>query len=315
MADRRGTAEAPGTRSLTDGLCRQLKSLLRGKLLFNEPMARHTSLKVGGPADCLAFPADRGDLLVLLSFLSSNRVPCMVMGGGYNMLVRDGGIRGVVVSLREMARLEVRSSGEVYAEAGVENRRLVQFAMDQGLGGLEFLVGIPGKLGGALAMNAGAAGQTISDGLENLETVRDGELVTSRKEELEFGYRFLKLTQGEMILAASFRLGVESRGMIEERMKAFLEQRRATQKVGFPNAGSFFRNPPEKAAWELIDEAGLRGYRIGGAQVSEVHTNFLINRGGAKAADFLKLAEHVKEEVKRKTGITLEEEVRIAGEE
>ena len=300
---------------MTDEFRLQLKTLLRGKVRFEEPMALHTSLRTGGPADCFAIPADMDDLRCLVSFLSAKTVPHLVVGGGCNLLVRDGGFRGVAISLEELTRIECTGTGNIHAEAGLDNRTVVRFATENGLGGLEFLVGIPGKLGGALAMNAGAGGQTVTDTMETLCTLVNGSFITRRKEELEYGYRFLKLAPGEIIVAASFRLCEDSRELIEEKTEAFLENRRKTQQVGFPNAGSFFKNPAGKPAWRLIDEAGLRGLRIGGAQVSEVHTNFLINRGGAKAADFLELAEHIRREVRKTTGITLEEEVKIVGEE
>jgi UDP-N-acetylmuramate dehydrogenase len=300
---------------LTDEFRLQLKTLLRGKVLFDEPMALHTSLRTGGPADCFAIPADTNDLRHLVSFLSGKMVPYLVVGGGCNLLVRDGGFRGVAISLEELTRLEVKGAGRIQAEAGLDNRALVRFALQNGLGGLEFLVGIPGKLGGALAMNAGAGGQAVMDTLETLYTLVNGSFTTRRKEDLEFGYRFLRLAPAEIIVAAAFRLCEESRMLIEEKTEAFLEHRRKTQQVGFPNAGSFFKNPAGKQAWRLIDEAGLRGFRIGGAQVSEVHSNFLVNRGGAKTADFMELAEHVKGVVRKRTGIVLEEEVRIVGDE
>lgn len=292
-----------------------LTRVLRGKLLVNEPMSLHTSLKVGGPADCFAVPADLDDLRNLVTCLSLNEVPCMVMGGGYNLLVRDGGFRGVIISLEALSRLECKEGNLVCAEAGVSNRELADFAGEHTLSGLEFLVGIPGRLGGAVAMNAGAGGQAITDRLECLTTLHKGVVIEKSKEDLHFGYRFMRLESGEIILGASFRLEKGSRAGIAERMGGVLEQRRSSQQVGYPNAGSFFKNPAGKAAWRLIDEAGLRGCRVGGAQVSEVHTNFLVNRGGAKAADFIALAEQVRNGVWKTAGILLEEEVKIVGED
>lgn len=286
---------------------------VRGKVLFNEPMSLHTSLKVGGPADCFAIPADEDDLLNLCAFLSSRGIPCLVVGGGYNLLVRDGGFKGVAISLEDFSHLEYTCSNCIRAGAGVDNRILSAFAAASGLGGLEFLTGIPGKLGGALAMNAGAGGHAIMDRVEEIVSLVHGSITKKRKDHCEFGYRFLKLVPGEIVLGALFRLEREEKSVISQRVEAFLAHRKSTQQVGFPNAGSFFKNPPEKPAWRLIDEAGFRGYRMGGAQVSEVHTNFLVNRGGATASDFLGLAELIKSRVREMTGITLEEEVKISG--
>ena len=184
-----------------------------------------------------------------------------------------------------------------------------------GLAGIEFLIGIPGILGGALYMNAGAHGESLLDRVESLTTLKDGEITVTGRDKLNYVYRFLSLKEGEIIVAATFHLTGGSRNEIEERIEEFLTHRRDTQQVGFPNAGSFFRNPEGIQAWRLIDTAGLRGYRVGGAQISEAHANFLVNVGGASAADFIELSRLVKEKVKDSSGISLEEEVRIVGED
>jgi len=287
---------------------------IRGTVLRDEPMARHTSLRVGGPADWFVVPADADDLGNLLTLLGEYEIPFLVVGGGYNLLVRDGGIRGCVISLERFDQLDREGENLVHAGAGVENAALARFCRDQGLAGLEFLVGIPGRLGGALAMNAGAGGGEIADSLAALETLRNRTLVKRVKSQLVFGYRFLRLEQGETILGASFLLSKTDTEEVRGRMEAFLEKRRATQQAGYPNAGSFFKNPPEGPAWRFIDSAGMRGVRLGGAEVSTVHANFLVNRGGASAADFLALADMVKEKVREHSGVELQEEVRIVGE-
>ncbi len=286
---------------------------IRGTVLRDEPMARHTSLQVGGPADWFVVPTDMDDLQNLVALLAECEMPFLVVGGGYNLLVRDGGIRGCVISLERFNLLEREGAVLVHAGAGVENAALVRFCRDQGLTGLEFLVGIPGRLGGALAMNAGACGGEITDSLETLVTMKDRTFTTWEKSQLVFGYRFLHLVQGEIILKASFRLTKGDPEEIRSRMNSFLEKRRITQQVGYSNAGSFFKNPPEGPAWQWIDDAGLRGSRIGGAEVSTAHANFLVNRGGASADDFLALAAMVKKKVREQSGVELTEEVRIVG--
>jgi UDP-N-acetylmuramate dehydrogenase len=291
-----------------------IKGCIRGEVLNNEPLSRHTSLKVGGPADLFVTPADLDDLRALMAALGANGIPWMVIGGGYNLLVRDGGFRGAVISLKGLARLEQLDDGLVVAEAGVTTGTLALFAAERGLAGIEFLIGIPGTVGGALSMNAGAHGGAILDSVESLETIRGGEITVLAQGKLVYGYRFLSLADGEIIISAMFRLSAGSIIEIEERIGAFLEHRRSFQRVGYPSAGSFFRNPEGKQAWSLIADAGLSGYRVGGAQVSEAHANFLVNRGGAKAADFIELGGIIKERVKEFAGITLEEEVRIVGE-
>lgn len=300
---------------MKNGFSDSLTRLVRGKVLQEEPMWRHTSLQVGGPADWFISPVDLDDLRTLLALLAQHEMPFLVVGGGFNLLVRDGGIRGSVISLERFDRLELAGDGLLHAGAGVANRALVEFARGHELTGLEFLVGIPGRLGGALAMNAGAGGGTVTDSLAALVTLMNGQVTTTVRNGLHFGYRFLALEPDEIILEATFRLDKGRKDQIERLMADHLDHRRAVQQVGFPNAGSFFRNPPQGPAWRFIDAAGLRGLQVGGAQVSEMHANFLVNRGGATAGDFLALAALVKEKVREESRVELEEEVRIIGED
>lgn len=297
-----------------NSLCSLIKAKMRGDVRDNELMALHTSLKVGGRADCFVAPADLDDLVVVLAALRGGGIPYCVIGGGFNLLVRHGGIRGVVISLVHLAKLELDKK-LLYAEAGIRNQTLTKQAAEAGLSGIEFLCGIPGTLGGALAMNAGAHGQAVLEKVETLTTLREGKLITRRQQELDFGYRLHRLMPGEIIISAAFSLEQREREEIEKRMAECLTHRRDHQKVTYPNAGSFFKNPPGEAAWKLIDAAGLRGCRVGGAQVSEIHTNFLVNTGGATAGDFLELATLIKTKVKETSGVSLEEEVRIIGED
>jgi UDP-N-acetylmuramate dehydrogenase len=292
-----------------------IRAVFRGELLQQEQISLHTSLKVGGPADLFAIPLDVEDLQRLVKVLDEQLIPRIVIGGGYNLLVRDGGFRGAVISLEKINHLAVRQGGEIRAEAGGRNIDLARLAEVHGLSGLEFLVGIPGTIGGALRMNAGAHGGEIFDHLVSLEILGDNELLTHDKKTLIYGYRRLQLDPNKIIIAANFQLSTGSRETISTAMNACLQKRREAQQVMFPNAGSYFKNPPGQTAWRLIDEAGLRGMTVGGAQVSEVHTNFLVNRGGAKTVDFLRLAAIVKEKVFSTSGILLEEEVRITGED
>lgn len=293
----------------------EIRAVFRGELLQREPLSQHTSLRVGGPADLFAVPRDIEDLKRLTKILDGRQIPRIVLGGGYNLLVRDGGFRGVAISLLKIHHLAARPDGEVRAEAGGRNIDLARLAEVHGLTGLEFLVGIPGTVGGALRMNAGAHGGEIFDHLISLELLDENGLRTCDKKTMEYGYRSLQLEPNKIIIAANFQLAAGHRETISRAMDASLQKRRDSQQVRFPNAGSFFRNPAGQAAWRLIDEAGLRGMTVGGAQVSEVHTNFLVNRGGATAADFLNLAAIVKEKVFATSGIRLEEEVHITGED
>ncbi|BET59445.1 UDP-N-acetylmuramate dehydrogenase [Geobacter sp. 60473] len=300
---------------MNDRLAARLEAEVRGEILRDEPMARHTSLRVGGPADFFVTPADPDDMRALLAILAETGTPWLAVGGGYNLLIRDGGFRGVVISSARMTRLERLEGNRAVVGAGVANGRLTAFLRNEGLAGLEFLCGIPGTVGGALAMNAGAHGGAILDRVEEILTIGTAGFECKGRELLDYGYRYLKLQPGEIIIGATFVLDSDDPRRISERIDGCRAHRTASQQVGFPNAGSFFKNPPGQAAWRLIEDAGLRGARVGGAQVSEVHTNFLVNRGGATAADFLALAARIKDAVKLKSGTALEEEVKIFGDE
>lgn len=304
----------------------EIRRLFRGELRENEPMSRHTSLRVGGPADLYAVPEDADDLRELIARLGSLNIPWLAIGKGYNLLVRDGGIRGAVISLGRLNRIEVipyphaypplEGEGEyIKAEAGAENLAVVRFAQERGLGGIGFISGIPGTVGGAVRMNAGAYGEGILERTECLTLLRGGRISEFCMDELEFGYRHLTLEQGDIVLAAVLGLEPRDSRHTEEEIRRDLDLRRSKHNVGLPSAGSFFKNPPDRAAWRLIDAAGMRGACVGGAQVSEVHSNFLVNRGGATTRDFLDLAVRVKAAVLETSGISMEEEVRIVGEE
>jgi UDP-N-acetylmuramate dehydrogenase len=290
-------------------------------------MSLHTSLKVGGPADLFAIPEDVDDLRVLLSWLGEQNMPWLTIGRGYNLLVRDKGIRGAVISLERFNRIEAvphpnphlegegtKAGGYIRAEAGAENLAVVRFAQTRGLGGIGFISGIPGTVGGAIKMNAGAYGEGILERTQRLTLLRGGNIHDFQMEELDYGYRHLKLQEGDIVLAALLKLNEREAHHTEEEIRKDADLRRAKHNVGFPSAGSFFKNPQGQAAWRLIDAAGMRGARVGGAQSSEVHSNFLVNTGGATTEDFLNLAKRIINAVFATSGVTLEEEVRIVGE-
>lgn len=286
-----------------------------GELLQNELMSRHTSLKVGGPADLYAVPKDLEDLMALVSWLDTEQIPRMVVGGGYNLLVRDGGIRGAVISLEKLNLIEQLADGMIKAWVGAENLQVVRYGQQLGMGGIGFISGIPGTIGGAIRMNAGAYGNGLLDHVDALSLLRQGAVQELQRSQINYGYRRLDLQPGDIILAATLQLEPTDPAATEEEIRKDLELRRTKHNVGYPSAGSFFKNPPDQAAWRLIDAAGMRGQTVGGAQMAELHSNFLINRGSATATDCLSLAQVVKEAVLATSGIQLEEEVRIVGEE
>jgi len=287
----------------------------RGEIRSDEAMSRHTSLKVGGPADLYAVPLDQEDLLLLVSYLDTAEIPRMVIGGGYNLLVKDGGIRGAVISLERINRVELMGNGSIRAEAGAENLAVVRFAQQHRLGGIGFISGIPGTMGGAVRMNAGAYGNGLLDHAVSLTLLRDGSLRELPHDQISYGYRRIDIQSDDIILAVTLQLVPTDPVITEDEIRKDLELRRTKHNVGFPSAGSFFKNPSDQAAWKLIDAAGMRGFCVGGAQMSDLHSNFMINRGAASASDCLKLADLVKEAVLKTTGVTLVEEVRIVGED
>lgn len=278
-------------------------------------MSRHTSLKVGGPADLFAIPEDTADLQALVGQLASACIPWIAVGRGYNLLVKDGGIRGAAISLERFSRVEALGKGRIRAEAGAENLEVVRFGQKQGLGGIGFISGIPGTIGGAVRMNAGAYGEGVLERVLCLTLLRNGAIGEFCINELDYGYRRLSLEPGDILISALLQLEERDPALTEAEIKKDLELRRTKHNVGLPSAGSFFKNPPGQAAWKLIDAAEMRGATVGGAGVSELHSNFLVNKGGATATDFLQLAEKVKTAVMGASGILLEEEVRIVGED
>jgi len=291
---------------------------LRGRWLEGEPLARHTTWRVGGPARRLYLPADLEDLAACLRALPPQE-PLLWLGLGSNLLVRDGGFPGTVVATAACLRaLEHRGGGLVRAEAGVACPKLARWCARRGLAGAEFFAGIPGTLGGALAMNAGAFGGETWALVEAVETLdRRGRLRRRGPEAFRVGYREVRGPEGEWFVAVWLRLrpaGPGERAAVEARIRELLARRAATQPLGQPSCGSVFRNPPGDHAARLIEAAGLKGRRRGGAQVSERHANFIVNTGEATAADIEGLIREVQETVARVHGVRLVPEVHIVGE-
>lgn len=289
---------------------------LRGELRTEEPLAGHTSWRVGGPARQCYRPADLDDLAVFLRQLPASE-PLLWVGLGSNLLIQDAGFAGTVILTKGcLTAMELRERNRIYAEAGMSCAKFARFASKQNLVGVEFLAGIPGTLGGALAMNAGAWGGETWPHVIRVWTIdRAGVIRERTAADFTPGYREVAGPAGEWFVAVEFGLvsGDGQAGM--ERIRGLLAQRAQTQPIGLPSCGSVFRNPPGDHAARLIESLGLKGYRIGAAQVSEKHANFIINTGDATALDISNLIGHVQDAVERHTGIRLVPEVRrIAGE-
>jgi UDP-N-acetylmuramate dehydrogenase len=289
---------------------------MRGVLRQREPMAAHTSWRVGGPADRWFEPADRQDLVEFVHQLAPGE-PVLWVGLGSNLLVRDGGVRGTVICLHgALDALALRNGGAIHAEAGVHCARLAKFAQQHRRAGLGFMAGIPGTVGGALAMNAGAwGGETWPNVLEAEVLLRGGRAEWWAASAFKWGYRHVELPRHVLgFLGARFSVTDDADGAHERYTREALARRKATQPVGKPSAGSTFRNPPNDHAARLIEAAGLKGYRIGGAHVSTHHANFIITDDGARAADVEALILHVQRVVLEKAGTALQPEVRIVGD-
>jgi len=289
--------------------------LIKGKVLFDAPMRQFTSMKVGGSADSLFFPRNVDELKKIVRYARRKKFPLLVLGKGTNLVVRDKGVRGWVVNLTQGMK-KIRMDGEVVeAEAGLLLQRLVQFSIQKGLTGLEPFSGIPGTVGGGVAMNAGAWGAELKDVLLSVTLMReDGEIVERSRSRLLFSYRGLIIPSSWIILKGRFRLKKGKKEKILERVKCYSEMRKKKQPLDYPSAGSIFKNPKEGAAGKWIEEAGLKGVRIGQAMVSDRHANFIINLGRAKAEEVIRLMEIVEKKVYEEKGISLEREVKVVGE-
>ncbi|MGI5877090.1 MAG: UDP-N-acetylmuramate dehydrogenase [Christensenellales bacterium] len=291
--------------------------LPRGRVLFDESMARHTSFRVGGPADALIYPENAAEIAAVVLWCAQQDIPWIVIGNGTNLLVRDGGIRGVVLKLSERMHGIAVEQNRLTAQAGASLTAAARAALAASLTGLEFASGIPGSVGGAVVMNAGAYGGAMEQVVRRVEVMDpDGAVRWLDGAEMRFGYRHSRCAQERLtVLAAEMELNPGDADLIEARMRELAAQRREKQPLNLPSAGSTFKRPEGHFAGKLIEEAGLKGERVGGAQISELHAGFIVNMGGATAADILALMQRVADAVERRTGIRMEPEVRILGED
>ncbi len=299
---------------------KKLAELATGKVLFDECMDRHTSIGVGGRADALVFPESVAGLGSIVAFLRAEGIPVFFVGNGTNLIVRDDGFRGVIVSTKGLRAVRVEGRGEgraaILAEAGASLAEVVALAAREALAGMEFCAGIPGSVGGGIRMNAGAYGSELKDVIESVDLLNgEGNIKSCKRQTLQFQYRDLALPEGACVAGGVFVLARGNRDAVEGRIREILRTRSGKHPLQYRNAGSIFKNPKGMPAGKIIDEAGLKGARIGGAQVSEMHGNFIVNLGSATARDIIGLIEHVQQKVLETKGIALEPEVKIIGEE
>ena len=288
------------------------------KVFFDEPMKNHTSFKVGGNADCLLVPSCKEDISIALKICQSENIPYYIMGNGSNLLVRDNGFRGLIIKITDnMNESYVKDNNIVYAEAGILLSSLANFISKKGLSGFEFASGIPGSFGGAVYMNAGAYDGEMKQVISKaniLNPLTCEELVLNN-EELDFGYRTSFVQKNDLIvLSAELKLEAGEKELIIEKMNELNKKRKDKQPLEFPSAGSTFKRPEGYFAGKLIMDSGLRGKQIGGAQVSEKHCGFVINKDNATANDIINLIDYVRDTVYEKYNVELEPEVRIIGE-
>lgn len=289
--------------------------MIEGRILFNVPMRQFTSIKVGGPADSLFFPKNVNELRKVIRYANRKNIPTLILGKGTNLVVKDKGVRGWVVSLTQGMKKVQMNGDAVEAEAGLSLQRLIQFSIEKGLTGLEPFFGIPGTVGGGLAMNAGAWGVELKDVVLSITFMKkNGEVIERSRPKLKFYYRRLVLPSSWIILKGRFQLKKGRKEEIFERVKSYSEMRKRSQPLDYPSAGSIFKNPEEGPAGKWIEEVGLKGFRMGQAMVSDRHANFIINLGKARAEEVINLMEWIERKIYEEKGISLEREVSVVGE-
>ena len=285
---------------------------------LDRAMSEHTTFRIGGKADAVCFVKELGELQQLLSYLGKEKIPYLVVGRGSNLLVRDSGFKGVVIIMRgKLAIIKHHKENDqiLVAGGGLALSDLVKYCSQKGLGGLEFLAGIPGTVGGAVTTNAGAFGKDMGNVVQEIELVNPhGELISRHRPDLAFSYRASSILEGTVVVKVSLQCTRETPAIVSKRVADYLTRRKSTQPLEYPSAGSVFRNPPNDYAGRLIEETGLKGKKIGGAMISAKHANYIVNTGGARAHDVLALMEMAKERVRADTGIELEPEIKVVGD-
>lgn len=296
-----------------------LKFIDKDKILKDEPMALHTSFKIGGKADFLVKPSTEDEIISILKFSKENDIPVFIVGNGSNILVRDGGIRGITIkpNLQDISIFENDDDVDIIVGAGYPVAKLSRIVSQKEIAGLEFLSGIPGTIGGAVKMNAGAYGSEMKDCVVETKYMDyDGNIYIINAEEHEFGYRRSIFSKKEVIiLETKLKLNYGEKEIIDNKINEITEQRKQKQPITMPSAGSVFKRGDGFVTARLIDECGLKGFSIGGAEVSTMHAGFIVNKGNATANDVIDLIEYVKNKVKEKYNVDLELEVLIVGED
>jgi UDP-N-acetylmuramate dehydrogenase len=305
---------------ISQDLRETIKHIISGPVLFDEPMSNYTSMGVGGTADIFLPPVTIEELQACISCLSGYNVPFVPVGNGTNLIVRDGGYRGAIISLKGLKTVEVsKEEGEsvlLRAQTGAHLSRLVDLSVRKSLTGMEFCAGIPGSVGGGVKMNAGAYGKELKDVIAFVSLINgDGIIKEVARDKLQFEYRNLVLADGTVIVGAGFCLRRGLQADIRERISHIMGMRKTKHPLAYRSAGSVFKNPPDEPAGKIIDAVGLKGFRIGDAMVSKIHGNFIVNLGKATAGDIILLMDIIQKKVLEERGILLEPEIKIIGDE
>ena len=298
---------------------RGLLEIMGENIQFDRAMSEYTTFRIGGKADAICFVQGLGELQQVFSYINREKIPYLLVGKGSNLLVRDGGFKGAVIIMRgQLATIKQHEKNDRMVLAGgggLTLRDLVSFCSQRGLGGLEFLSGIPGTVGGALTMNAGAFGRAMGDVVQQVDLVTpEGEFTSRNRSDLTFSYRESSIQEGTLVVRASLQCSQETSEIVSGRVAEYLTRRKLAQPLDYPSAGSVFRNPSNDHAGRLIEQAGLKGKKIGGAMISPKHANYIVNTGGAQAEDILRLMEMAKEKVREATGVELEPEIKVVGD-
>ena len=294
-----------------------LRRLCAERVQFEYSMSQFTTFQVGGKAEALYEACNLENLQAVIAYLNRENIGYLVLGRGSNLLVKDEGLEGVVIHLGGSLaniREESRNGLDLLAGAGLALIDLLAYCRASGLGGLEFLAGIPGTVGGAVAMNAGAFGKEAGDRVMEVHMVTaNGDIEVRDRSALKFSYRGLQLEKGSVIIASRLGIDSETQEIVAKRIAGYLKKRKESQPLEYPSAGSVFKNPPNDFAGRLVEQVGLKGKRIGGAMISKKHANYIVNTGGATAKDIIGLMNLVRQKVKKETGIELEPEIQVAG--
>ena len=298
----------------------EIKKIASGQVIFDEPMNLHTSMGVGGKTDILVSPGTVEELQHITAYLAGCNIPFLPVGNCTNLIVKDGGYRGAIISLKNLEKIEQEKiQGEnvyICAEAGTSLSRLIDLSIRESLSGMEFCAGIPGSVGGGIKMNAGAYGRELKDIVKEVSLINsDGIVKDIPRDDLQFEYRNLDLPGKSIIVSATFCLLKGSEEKIKEEVLEILRTRRKKHPLSYRTAGSVFKNPCNMPAGKIIEELGLKGFQVGDAEISKIHGNFIVNLGKAKAMDILTLVDTVQKMALKEKGISLEPEIKIIGED